>query len=513
MSAPIFAKCGCPNCGNHLEFPVEAAGASVNCPHCTQLVRLVLPVAAEAPPLPEPPPVPEATPGSGPISAEDILAAFAGPIQKPRISIFYQLGLTLVAFMMVLLPLVYLALVGAAAYGVYYYATHFYGILFVEGGGARGVVVKLLLYVTPLFAGGVLVFFMIKPLLAGRAPRAQPLALNPEIEPTLFAFINLLCETVGAPKPRRIDIDCRLNASAGFRRGFASMFGHDLVLTIGLPLVAGMNLREFAGVIAHEFGHFTQGLAMRLSYVIIRINMWFARVAYERDAWDLRLEVWAAESEDGRLAILFLAAKFAVWCSRLVLKILMFIGLAVSCFLDRQMEYDADRYMIKVSGSEGLEAVMRRLAVLGAALGAAYDDMGQKWESFRRLPDNFPAYLTHHLQQVPPAQRQEAEDTMGLGRTGLFDTHPANGDRIRRARQAEDPGIFQLDLPASILFSNFEAVSKQVTLLHYTEDLGIPSELFILVPLEEATAPDGGTGEAGSAGRAPRRLRLPSAIG
>ena len=47
------------------------------------------------------------------------------------------------------------------------------------------------------------------------------------------------------------------------------------MLTIGLPLVAGLSLREFAGIIAHEFGHFTQGFGMRLSYVIRQINGWF----------------------------------------------------------------------------------------------------------------------------------------------------------------------------------------------------------------------------------------------
>jgi len=51
---------------------------------------------------------------------------------------------------------------------------------------------------------------------------------------------------------------CDLNAAAGFRRGAASFFGNDLVLTIGLPLVAGLSLREFAGVVAHELAHVTQ---------------------------------------------------------------------------------------------------------------------------------------------------------------------------------------------------------------------------------------------------------------
>src|SRR5207237_10899472 len=135
---------------------------------------------------------------------------------------------------------------------------------------------KMAIYCAPLFAGVVLVLFMIKPLFAPRARHAQPLALNPAAEPLLFAFISKVCETIGAPFPNRIDLDCHLNASAAFRRGAVSFLGNDLVLTIGLPLVAALSLREFAGVLAHEFGHFTQGFAMRLSYLIRSINAWFA---------------------------------------------------------------------------------------------------------------------------------------------------------------------------------------------------------------------------------------------
>ena len=81
-----------------------------------------------------------------------------------------------------------------------------------------------------------LVLFMVKPLFARRVRGAQPLALNPAVEPTLFAFIARICESVGAPMPQRIDLDCQLNASAGFRHGPLNFRRDSLVLTIGLPL-------------------------------------------------------------------------------------------------------------------------------------------------------------------------------------------------------------------------------------------------------------------------------------
>lgn len=53
------------------------------------------------------------------------------------------------------------------------------------------------------------------------------------------------------------------------------------MLTIGLPLVAGLSLQQLAGVLAHEFGHFSQGAGMRLTYIVRSINAWFLRVVYE----------------------------------------------------------------------------------------------------------------------------------------------------------------------------------------------------------------------------------------
>src|SRR5699024_4661377 len=123
--------------------------------------------------------------------------------------------------------------------------------------------------------------------------------------PQLFALIGWICRSLNAPIPSRIDVDCELNASAGFRGGWRSLFGNDIVLTIGLPLVAGLNLSQLTGVIAHEYGHFSQGTAMRANYVIRRINLWFHRVVYERDAWDVSLVAASEDSDlDWRLMIL-----------------------------------------------------------------------------------------------------------------------------------------------------------------------------------------------------------------
>jgi Zn-dependent protease with chaperone function len=476
MDTELTAKCACTHCGNHIEFPIDVAGQFVHCPHCNEATQLNL----DAPPRPSDKP-----------SAAELLAAFGGPVGRTRVSVVYRLGLILVTMMMVLLPVVYLLLIAAVAFGTYWYATHFTSLLHFSGSYRSGriYVGRLILYATPIASGIVLLVFMLKPLFAKRMRPPQPLAMNPAVEPTLYAFIAKICDLVGAPMPKRIDLVCDLNAAAGFRRGAASFFGNDLVLTIGLPLVAGLSLREFAGIIAHEFGHFTQGFGMRLSYIIRHINAWFARLVYQRDSMDEALYAWGNQAEDAGVLILVNVVRAAVGSTRLVLKLLMFMAHGVSCFLLRQMEHDADSYEIKVAGSATSESAIRRMAELGDAMNRSYKEVRATWNMNRRLPDDFPAFMVLQHSRLPAPVRERMQDRLGLSKTGVFDTHPSDGDRIRQARRAEEPGVFHLDLPASVLFSRFDIVSKQITHLHYKEDLELQFDEVNLRPVESVAAP------------------------
>ena len=467
-----FAKCACTACGSHIEFPAEGAGTTISCPHCLQSTLLSL--------------FEETTPeASDKLSTEEILAAFRGEILRTRVSIFYQLGLFLATGVMLLLPVIYVALIVLAGYGVYLYATHCHVLVESLRGGIRLYLFKWLLYLAPLFAGTVMVFFMVKPLFARRARRAEPLAMNPAVEKKLYAFIAKICELIGSPMPSRIDLDCEFNASAGFRRGTLSFLGNDLVLTVGLPLAGALSMREVAGIIAHEFGHFTQGVGMRLSYLVRLVNGWFARVIYQRDAWDAWLDSMAAESESSWISLLIACAQFGVWCSRKILTLLMLLGHSACCFLMRQMEYDADSYEIKLAGSAAFESSSLRMSLLSEALVRAHREMRTTWIAKKELPEDFPEFLLHHEAGIPQQVRQKIENTVGFEKTGLFDTHPSPADRIRKARQAGEAGIFDVDAPAQDLFANFDVVSKQVTYLHYSEDLGIPLEISKLVPIRQ----------------------------
>jgi Zn-dependent protease with chaperone function len=377
--------------------------------------------------------------------------------------------------LVLILPALYLGLaVAVGGFTVWFAATFFRPIMELGGvaGGFYFAAAKVALYLAPVFSGAILTFFLFKPLFASAPARAQPFALNPGSEPELFAFITGICALVQAPAPTRIDLDCEVNASAELGRGWRGLAQGDLVLTLGLPLVANLSVQEFAAVLAHEFGHFKQGAGMRISTLIWRINRWFYRVVYERDQWDDMLETAGMESESALTSFLVCCATVCIWFSRRVLSLFMYLSAMVSSTFIKQMERDADALQIQVAGSVCSENLIRKMPVLGLAAKHALQESRVQWNQSKRLPDNFPLLLRRHFRSVSPEKIEEINQTVGLKRSSVFQTHPSPGERIQQARLAAAPPIVTCPAPATDLFVNFAMPARYVTIFQYENLLG-----------------------------------------
>jgi Zn-dependent protease with chaperone function len=452
----------CKTCGTVVVVPRLAAAKQSN---------PAVPMAGREPdrlpqkPIPDPPAEESIAATSAEKPAPErmqqaIAAAFDGQIAKIRTPLTYRFGILLVSVVMVLLPLLYLALIALVAYGVYYHLGHHTGML--EAGRGRGAVLVFLAYLAPLIVGVILVVFMIKPLFARPAKRPRTRSLSRDAEPLLFEFVDRVCHAVRAPRPRRIDVDCDVNASASFRNGIWSMIvGKDLVLTIGMPLVAGLEARQLGGVLGHEFGHFSQGAGMRLTYIIRSISHWFTRVVYERDQWDQWLAD-AAESVDLRFGWVLYLARLCVWVTRRILWLLMIVGHAISGYMLRQMEFDADMHEIRLAGSATFESTSRRLRELGLANQKAHSDLSNFYRE-GRLGDDVPRLTRFNADQIDEELAAKLQAASEEAKTGAFDTHPPDRLRIAAAQREQAPGILTIDCPASDLFVHYEETCRNVT--------------------------------------------------
>ena len=400
------------------------------------------------------------------------------PIHKDRLPLFYRAGILLVAIAMVILPLIYLTLIAAIIYGLYWHIVHDISI-FSGHGSKQG---AFFVFITPIVIGVTLLLFLVKPLFARRGRQSTLLKVKKEDEPFLFEFIEELARIVGAPRPGEIQLSSDINAYAGFRQGLASfIFANDLSLTIGLPLLEGMNLQQLAGIIAHEFGHFRQGGAMRLSYIVRSVNAWFARVVYERDSWDETLEHWSKNSDFRIMIILFIVRLF-VWLVRRILWVLMIIGHLISCFMLRQMEYDADRCEIAFEGSENFIETSYQLFFLSLSFHIARNDVTNTWQQEGRLADNWGEMIKVSMASIGAQDRDEIIENIKQSRTGWLDTHPADIDRIHEAEKMAMPCMFDCNFIASILFSNLKDVAAKLSLDLYREALDENIEMKQLVP-------------------------------
>jgi hypothetical protein len=278
---------------------------------------------------------------------------------------------------------------------------------------------------------------------------------------------------VHAPAPREIRLDVAVNASASFRRGTISLLQPaDLALTIGVPLLLGLTMRQLAGVLAHEFGHFSQGSSMRLTYLIRHVNAWLYRIAYERDEWDEQLAVQSKDT-DWRIVFVLQLARLMVWLTRKIMAVLAFVGNMVSAYSMRQAEYEADRYEARLAGSAEFEATSIRMAALLAGRQAALVASRDAWRDGRLCAD-LPGLGVALVDRTPAEAMSRIAQAVRIKKKGeIFDTHPPTALRIARARKGMWPGLANLRGRAADLVPNLSDFACRATSAYYRDEEGV----------------------------------------
>ena len=414
-------------------------------------------------------------------SAAMFASAFHGTWKPVYRSVSYRLAMVASAAFMLLMPLLYLASIGGIGWLVYWHLTHDTGLLHTSARG-RTAIIPLFLYILPAIVGAVLILFLLKPLLYlfGGPSEEDAIEIFPSEEPRLFGFVEAVCQTMGAPVPERIFIDCTPNAAAQLLGGPFGMLGRSrLGLHIGLPLVAGMSATNFAGVLAHEFGHFSQGAGMRATNILGRITQWMAVAAYARDGLDDQID-GMGKSNNAYLAILALVLRFCLWCARLVLKIVLFSGYGLARVMGRRMEFDADAHEVRFVGSKAAVDTWPQILALNQAAELADFKLAEHWKN-RKLPEDMPAFIARVAKSLSPDARAAIKRQTEDRHTGWFDSHPATALRIDAMRALDESGVFRLDEPATLLFTNFRDASRRASYNYFKARVGefIQSATFV----------------------------------
>lgn len=230
---------------------------------------------------------------------------------------------------------------------------------------------------------------------------APGIRLQPQDQPRLFELIERVAGQAGQGVPAEVYLVPEVNAFVAERGGFLGL-GSRRVMGVGLPLLQAMNVSQFLGVIAHEFGHFHGGDT--------KLGRW----VYKTHAAIMRTLVNLQES---------LLQKPFIWYAKLFLWITNTIS--------RQQEYAADAFAVQIAGRKPFAEGLRKVHGIAPAFDAYWQSevVPVLSSGYRaQIAAGFGQFLANptiagRIQEL--VQTQEKEE-----KTERYDTHPALADRL-----------------------------------------------------------------------------------
>lgn len=330
-----------------------------------------------------------------------------------------------------------------------------------------------------LFLGGVaagfIALFMLKAIwFVKRNSTSDLTEIKQDEQPELFGFLYRLADEARAPRPRKVFLSARVNAAVFYDLSLLNLvFPSRKNLEIGLPLVNVLNASEFKAVLAHEFGHFAQrSMAVgRWVYIAQQIA---GHVVAKRDRLDDFLR--GLSRVDVRIAWVGWILSLVVWAIRSVVDTFFKVVLAAERALSREMEFQADRVSVSLTGSDALINALYRCPSADTAWDRALAFANAEVKAGRVTADLFEiqSLIIVKLREIlddptfgdpvrpngDPATHRVFERQAVQG-SRMWASHPLNYEREANAKQIYLPVPLDEDSAWS-LFRNADALKLKL---------------------------------------------------
>ncbi|MFI0940325.1 M48 family metalloprotease [Streptomyces sp. NPDC021020] len=275
---------------------------------------------------------------------------------------------------------------------------------------------------------------------AGRLGTPDGVAVTQQDEPELWAEVRAVADGLGERPPQELYLTFDVNASVAEQSRLLGLLPGRRRLTVGVPLLVGLDRAELRSVLAHEFGHYTNG--------------------------DTRLGAAALRGRAAMVHTVRIFSRDLVWFDRVVGAI--YLGYARmylrrSFALSREQELAADRVAAGLAGGAATAAALRAVPVLDAAhtyyletyatMGAplrALPPAGELYGGFRRMAAARPG---ERLAALAEGRRPKPPHT--------YDTHPPVAERLARLEALPAPDAAPATAepgPAAVLLRDPERV-------------------------------------------------------
>jgi hypothetical protein len=223
-------------------------------------------------------------------------------------------------------------------------------------------------------------------------------------------------------------------------------------------------------------------------------------MAYGRSGIDDMLDESLNSDSHWSFLLIGLMCRCVIGLARLVLKVMALVSHGLTMNLSRHAEFDADRQAARIVGGEAMGEALQATPFLDAAHTLALQQAQSAWRR-RRLPDDL-VTVTHALHRHLPPELKDSLTAQILTReASWFDTHPPLYKRVAALKKSKLHGVLKLDARATILFKDFEELSKMATLDTYQSVLGdaLRPEHLVETKVEVRTAAPAAPAGAGGA--------------
>ncbi|WP_413532155.1 M48 family metalloprotease [Empedobacter brevis] len=211
-----------------------------------------------------------------------------------------------------------------------------------------------------LALGGFVVFYNIKFILnIFKKTPTNGIEISKTDQPELFKLINETADKVGTKHPKKVFIIDDINAYVSYSNNLQSLvFPTRKNLSIGIGLLHGVSQNELQGIIAHEFGHFSQK-SMTIGSHVGNATKIMEDILYNNQT--LKYDVDNLEQINGIIGFI---SKGAIVYNKMIEVILKVIHKKLEfnyLQLSREMEFHADQIATNVVGIEMMKKPLLRI--------------------------------------------------------------------------------------------------------------------------------------------------------
>lgn len=324
-----------------------------------------------------------------------------------------------------------------------------------------------------LLAGGSLALALLAKPLLGLIPRKEPFfVLVREVEPEFFNYVAEIAALVGAAMPLEIRVTNSAQLSARAVWGWRSLGRRDTVLTIGLPLLAGLDSRQLAALLTQALHPWRPGAGSVMGRLLDGNIHWLHRAGYEGDLVDRRLGEWQQRLPRLR-PLLEKLARLAGWSARPARWRLGF-SRVLSRRLVHRLCANRDLAARQIAGSQSLGEAMARSRLLAFATQSTLPELRKMWLAQGTLPDNIAQAVVAHASHYPARVADELDqlEQRRSAESGGF--RPTTAQRLALVSGETVKGTYDLAAPCAAYFRRLEKLMHITTVRYYHSHLQIP---------------------------------------